>query len=141
MIVFDTNVISELMKPDPDSRVADWFTRLDGNDLFTTTITEAEIRFGLVAMPQGKRRDALMAEADAMFENVLRDQVLPFDRVAAQLYGHVVIRRRAAGRPIEVADAMIAAVAATHGLAVATRNVRDFADTGVTVLNPFDGTP
>lgn len=138
MILLDTNIISELMKADPDSRVLGWFAQIDGNDLFTSTVTEAEVRSGLVAMPEGRRRDALMAEADAMFENVLSDQVLSFDRTAAHHYADVMARRRAVGSPIQAVDAMIAAIAIAHGFAVAPRNVRDFADTGAAVVNPFE---
>ncbi len=143
MILLDTNIISELMKADPDSQVLGWFAHIDGNDLFTSTVTEAEVRSGLVAMPEGRRREALMTEADAMFENVLSDQVLSFDRTAAHHYANVVIRRRAAGRAIQTVDAMIAtmiaAIAIANGFAVATRNVRGFEDTGASIVNPFKG--
>ncbi|MGI9477190.1 MAG: type II toxin-antitoxin system VapC family toxin [Hyphomicrobiaceae bacterium] len=139
MILLDTNVVSELMKPDPNSQVLAWFARIDGNDLFTSTVTEAEVRAGLAVMPEGRRRDALLAEANAMFENVLSEQILSFDRIAAHHCANVMARRRAEGRPVQTADAMIVAIAIAHGFAVATRDVRDFADTGVTVLNPFDG--
>lgn len=141
MILVDTNIISEVMKLTPDARVVRWVERIDGNDLFTTAVSEGEIWSGLMTMSAGRRRQTLVATATDIFDNAFRGQIISFDRFAAREYGDVMARRRAAGRPIQTADAMIAAIAISHGFAVATRNVRDFADTGVTVLNPFDGTP
>lgn len=138
MIILDTNVISELMKTAPASQVSDWFARVDGNDLYTSTISEAEIRSGLVAMPRGRRRDELLDYTDVMFETVFRDQVISFDRAAAYEYGIVQAKRRAVGRPVAMADAMIAAIAIAQGFDVATRNVRDFEETGASVVNPFE---
>ena len=140
MILIDTNIISEIMKLNPDARVASWVARIDGSDLFTSAISEAEIRSGLMSMPAGRRRDTLVGVADDIFDNVFRDQIVSFDRLAAYEYGVITAHRRAAGRPIQTSDAMIAAIAMAHGFAVATRNGRDFEDTGVSIINQVDGT-
>lgn len=141
MILIDTNVILEIMKPKPNERVARWVEQIDGNDLYTSAVSEAEIRSGLATMPAGRRRDTLVGVADDIFDNAFRGQIISFDRCAAREYGVVMARRHAAGSPIQTADAMIASIAIAHGLAVATRNVRDFADTGAAVVNPFSETP
>ena len=138
MILLDTNVISEMMRPIPAVQVADWYAKVDGNDLYTSTVSEAEIRSGLLAMPAGRKRDDLLNQADRMFETVFRDQIISFDRSAAYEYAIVMATRRAVGRPISLPDAMIAAIALARGFAVATRNVRDFEHTGASIINPFD---
>ncbi len=141
MILIDTNIISEVMKPTPDARVARWVERIDGNDLFTTVISEGEIWSGLMTLPVGRRRDALIDVANDIFDIAFRGQIISFDRFAARAYRNVMARRRAAGRPIQTADAMIAAIAIAHSFAVATRNVRDFEDTGASAVNPFEDEP
>lgn len=140
MIVLDTNVVSALMS----TRAGDldaWLSTVDGESLFTTAITRAEIRYGIARLPEGARRSGLVARADALFEESA-DRILPFDSAAADRYGALVAGRESAGRPISVADAQIAAIATVHRAAVATRNTKDFAGTGVSVVNPFpESTP
>jgi len=135
MIVLDTNVVSTLMA----SRASDldeWLSDVDGAALFTTTITRAEIRYGIERLPAGSRRDGLAARADALFDEIA-DRILSFDSAAADRYGALVAERERVGRPISVPDAQIAAIAMVHRATVATRNVRDFTGTGVGVVNPF----
>jgi len=136
VIVVDTNVVSALMS----SRAAaldPWLERIDGSSLFTTAITRAEIRYGIARLPDGRRRDDLMARAEALFDETA-ERILPFDSAAADRYGRIVASRERAGRPISIADAQIAAIAAAHRATVATRNTGDFTGTGVGVVDPFD---
>lgn len=142
MILLDTNVLSELTKPQPSLRVLTWLRAVPSAEIYTSSITQAEAFLGLKQLPDGKRKNGLTRGTEQLFEGILKDRVLPFDSAAAIYYPEIILLRRAAGRPIQTADAMIAAIAIAHGYAVATRNVRDFADTGASVVNPFeDGAP
>jgi predicted nucleic acid-binding protein len=105
--------------------------------LFTSAITQAEILYGIAVLPEGKRRDALLAAARSALENHFRGRVLPFDGAAADAFAAIAADRREAGRPISQADAQIAAIAKSRGAALATRNVADFDGCGVSVLNPW----
>jgi predicted nucleic acid-binding protein len=138
MIIIDTNVLSELMKAQPDASVAAWLKRQDPTAIFTTTISEAEIRFGVALLPDGQRRRALDAAAQAMFAEDFEDRVLVFDSEAATAYAQTMTERRAAGKPIAILDAMVASIARACDASVATRNVRDFLGCGVDVINPWD---
>lgn len=138
MIVLDTNVLSELMRPLPSQDVVAWLSRQPQQGLFTTTITEAEIRYGLALLPTGPRRDVLKSAAEGLFAEDLAGRVLPFDRAAAVEYALIAAERRAAGHPIAQFDAQIASIARSRGAAVATRNVTDFSGCGVEVLNPWE---
>lgn len=135
MIVLDTNVVSALMS-DNAGRLQPWLNSVVGSSLFTTAITRAEIRYGLERMPQGVRRRDLLERADLLFDEV-SDRLLAFDAAAADRYGVVVAARESKGRPISVPDAQIASIAFVHRAVVATRNVRDFEDCGVKVVDPF----
>ena len=108
MIILDTNVLSELMKPKPFPQVVNWITRQSAVELFTTTITEAEIFYGIELLATGKRRDGLLAAAEAMFVEDLAGRVLGFESDAARVFSKVAAHRRALGRPISQADAQIA---------------------------------
>lgn len=137
MIVVDTNVASELMRPSPSEAVRAWVRGQNARDLCTTAITVAEIGYGIERLPGGRRKDALraaVAEIFAMFE----EQILPFDAAAAEQYGLVVSRRDALGLPIDGFDAQIAAICRARGATLATRNTADFHETGVEVLNPWE---
>ena len=115
----------------------DWLRRHPASRLFTTSVTEAELRFGLELLPDGRRRQTMGAVLDAIFEQDFTDRVLPFDRPAARLYARIAAQRRAAGRPISQADAMIAAIAGSHDAVVATRNIPDFAGCGIALVDPW----
>lgn len=137
MIVLDTNVASELMRPSPDVLVREWIRVRRGEGLRTTAITLAEIRYGIERLPAGRRRERLKMTADDVFA-AFAARLLPFDREAAAQYGPLVVGRERAGRPIDVVDAQIASICRSRGAALATRNVRDFDATGIEVVDPWD---
>lgn len=136
MIVVDTNIASELMKPSPAPVVANWVRDRRADELYTTSITLAEIRCGIERLPAGRRRNLLKETADEVFA-AFEGQVLPFDAAAATHYPTIVARRDRAGRPIDGFDAQIASICATHDAALATRNIKDFQDTGIDVIDPW----
>lgn len=137
MILLDTNVISELVRPQPDPAVEAYLARQIRRSLFTAAVCIAEIRYGLARMPVGRRRDDLAKRVEAFLTGGFEPYVLPFDAACAALYGAIRAERESRGAPIEIEDAMITATALAHGAAVATRNVADFDGCGVTVINPW----
>ncbi|MDR6759345.1 putative nucleic acid-binding protein [Mycoplana sp. BE70] len=137
MIVLDTNVISELLLPKPTPCVVDWLAEQRSGQIFTTAVTEAEILHGLRLLPDGRRRRDLEAAILPIFSDDLAGRVLPFDREAADVYGTIATDRRKNGRPISQFDAQIAAIALSRGAALATRNVADFEELGLTIINPW----
>ncbi len=136
MIIVDTNVASELMRPAPDAVVRDWVRAHRGHELYTTSITLAEIRYGIERLPAGHRKDLLRATAADVFA-AFEEQILPFDAAAATHYRLIVTRRERAGLPIDGFDAQIASICHTHGTALATRNLEDFQGTGIKVIDPW----
>jgi len=134
VIVIDTNIVSEMMRHDPDDKVAAWIDR--AGRLHTTAVTLAEIDHGIARLPEGARRDRLAATAAVVFAD-FDDLILPFDARAARRYGGIVSGRESAGRPIATADAQIAAICASRQATLATRNTTDFETTGVALLNPW----
>lgn len=137
MIVLDTNVLSELMRSRPDSRVVDYADHLNLDDTYLTAITVAEIRYGLARLPAGRRRSDLTTRANELFTRVFGGRILGFDHDATDAYAEICATRGAAGRPISTADAMIAAICHRQGATLATRNGRDFELTGVAVIDPW----
>jgi predicted nucleic acid-binding protein len=137
MIVLDTNVISELMRPEPDPVVFAWTAAQARDMLYTTSVNKAEILYGIAALPTGRRRTALTEAAEAMFGDDFLDRVLPFDGAAAVHYAEIVVARRRTGNPIEAFDAQIAATALVFGDEIATRDVGGFAACGLTLINPW----
>lgn len=137
MIVLDTNVLSELMRSAPEAMVTNWVATQSAANLFITTITQAEILHGVLLLPRGRRRDAIEAAADAMFEEDFAGRILTFSSHAAHAYAEIAIARRQSGRPISHFDAQIAAIAKSMGAGVATRNVADFAGCGIKVIDPW----
>ena len=137
MILLDTNVVSEMMRPRPDAAVIEWLNGTDGGSLYVCTITIAEIEYGLCAMPEGQRREGLRERFDTFIQTAFAQRILDFDRRAARHYGLIMATRRGEGRPLSAPDGQIAAIARSHGLSVATRNAPDFAGIGVEVLNPW----
>jgi predicted nucleic acid-binding protein len=138
MIILDTNVLSELMRPKPSPHVAAWVAKQTATELFTTSITEAEIFYGLELLSRGKRREGLLAAAEAMFAEDLAGRVLGFESDAARAFSKIAVDRRSLGRPVSHADAQIAAIARVRRATLATRNVEDFEDCGVDVVNPWN---
>ena len=137
MIILDTNVISALMRPSPDANVVNWVTGQTALNLYLSTVSEAELRFGVEILPTGARRTKLLDEVDGMLREDFAGRVLPFDSVAAQAYAVIAAARRVAGRPINHADCQIAAIAQSRGASVATRDMDDFEGSGVDVINPW----
>jgi predicted nucleic acid-binding protein len=135
--LLDTNVLSELLRKEPDPRVIDWLARQDATQLLVSTVTQAEMLLGARLLPAGRRRSELERALDAMFEQDFAGRLLPFDAAAARVYATIVVSRRAKGRPISQSDAQIAAIAMHRGCAVVTRNVDDFTDCHVTVIDPW----
>ena len=138
-ILLDTNVVSELIRKAPDPAVTSWVSDHPLYDLFFSAVSEAELRYGAAILPPGRRRDTLFLEIDAMLRDAFEDRVLPFDSEAARAYGNIAAVRRSAGRPVAPADCQIASIAASRDMAVATRNVRDFEDMGIEVVDPWTG--
>ena len=136
-ILLDTNVVSELMRTSPSAGVAAWVSDQPVDALFFSAVSEAELRYGAAILPAGRRRDTLVFRIEAMLRDAFGDGVLPFDTGAARAYGNIAAGRRAGGRPVAPADCQIAAIAASRGMAVATRNVRDFEGMGVRVVDPW----
>jgi toxin FitB len=137
MIVLDTNVLSELLRGVPADAVARWSQAQPAAELVTTAICQAEILYGVALLPAGRRRETLARAVAMIFDRTFAGRVLPFDSAAAPIYADIVASRRLRGRPIGQSDAQIAAVAVAHGAALATRNIADFADCGVTVIDPW----
>jgi len=140
MIVLDTNVLSELMKPSPAESVIRWLAGQPATSLYTTSITQAEILHGVMLLPSGRRRSAIETAAEAMFSEDFGGRILAFGSDAARLYARIAAERRRAGWPISQFDAQIAAIARSAGAAIATRNVADYDACGVEVMDPWETT-
>jgi toxin FitB len=138
VIVLDTNVVSEAMRPAPSDAVLRWMAAQPSAGLFTTTVTQAEILFGLALLPDGRRRNDLLVAAERMFAEDFAGRVLPFDTAAALAFAPIAAGRRRMGRPTGAFDAQIAAIARSRGASLATRNVADFLDCGLSIINPWD---
>jgi toxin FitB len=137
MILLDTNVISEPMTLMPSPQVMTWIASQVPGELWTCTIVVAEILSGLELMPRGRRQIQLREKAEFMFSTLFPSRVLDFDQKAAGIYGVVLSRRKAAGSPIDEMDALIAAITLAHGATLATRNIADFENCGVKLINPW----
>lgn len=138
MILLDTNVLSELMRPMPDPNVVRWLDAWLEWDVWISAVTVAEIRLGISLLPAGKRKELLLNLAEQMFQEDFPDRCLPFDCEAAREYALIVSERNRQGHPISVEDAQIAAIARTAGLSLATRNTKDFSNiTGLQLVDPW----
>lgn len=137
MILLDTNVVSEAMKPEPHPSVLAWLDSQAAETLSLSSITVADLLFGAGALPDGRRKDILAARIDRLLDQ-FAGRILPFDTPAAQRYGDLAAKARAAGRGFPTPDGYIAAIAAAQGFAVATRDGRAFAAAGVQVFDPWD---
>jgi hypothetical protein len=137
VIILDTNVVSELLRPVPDERVVAWVRAQRQSSLFTTVITRGEMLFGVCLLPEGRRRQELLREVIAVFSDDMAERVLDFGSEAADAYAEIAATRRSQGRPVSQSDAMIAGIARARGADLATRNVRDFESCGVTLINPW----
>ncbi len=137
-VLLDTNVLCELLRTRPDSTVLAWFASQPANGLFVSAVTQAEMMLGARLLPAGQRRQRLEQALEAMFFEDFTGRILPFDSSATAGYAAVVAARRRAGTPISQFDGQIAAIALSHRLALATRNVSDFQGCGLVLTNPWD---
>jgi len=137
MIILDTNVLSEAMSPVPDPSVYQWLSQQANDELYTTAISMAEIFQGIELLPPGKRRTGLLAAARSVLTSLFAGRVLPFDEGAAIAFAVIAVDRRKRGRPISLFDAQIAAIAKARAAPLVTRNVPDFENCGIPLINPW----
>jgi toxin FitB len=138
LIILDTNVISELTRLDPEPKVVSWLDSLSADEVATTAITAAELLYGVARLPDGPRKAALAEAIDGLINEDFRDRMQIFDGLAAQQYAAVVVGREKKGHPISTEDAQIAAICRVHSAELATRNIDDFTDTGIDLINPWN---
>ena len=138
MVILDTNTLAELMKPTPEPAVVSWMNRQATSDLFLTAISVGEILYGIRILPQGKRRFQLEQGFETILFEAFAGRILVFDEGAARQYGDVMGRRKELGRPLGIPDGQIASIARAKRYGVATRNVKDFVECGVEIVNPFE---
>lgn len=138
MIVLDTNVVSALMRKDPEPGVVRWVDQFPADDVFITAITAAELEYGVARLPDGRRKRDLAVAVSELLTEDFQEQILPFEGDAAAYYAHIAASRERDGRPISMADAQIAAICRRHDARLATRNVNDFTGASVTVSNPWN---
>jgi toxin FitB len=141
VIILDTNVVSELIRATPDPNVRAWVNSRPSTQIATTAITAAELYYGVARLPVGQRRQQLAVAVSALLNQALRGRIVPFDERAARRYADVIARREHAGRPIEALDAQIAAICRELGAVLATRNIKDFEETGVELVDPWQAAP
>lgn len=137
MIVIDTNIISELMKANPAEKVIAWINQQPAETLYITSITIAEISYGLHILHEGKRRNLLETRFEQFISQAFYGRVLDFNEKNARLYGELMGYRKEAGKPLSVLDGQIAAITLANNMALATRNIKDFVDCGIELINPF----
>jgi toxin FitB len=137
LIILDTNVVSEPLRPAPDPSVLAWLDAQEPQTLYVTSINLAELLVGVESLPKGRRRDALAQAIHDQVVDLFEGRVLSFDADAAHAFAKVSASARADGNVVAFADCAIAAIAHAHGFAVATRNLRDFKGTGVKLIDPW----
>jgi len=137
MILVDTNVLSELMRPTPDTRVLDWMDGLPSGDIGLTAISVAELLYGIDSLPEGNKKHRLLDAATTMFDEYFTGRTFAFDQLAAVEYAAIVLQRERTASPISMPDAQIAAICRVSGAGLATRNTKDFEDTGLVLINPW----
>lgn len=138
MIVLDTNVVSEIIRPAPSEQVLIWISSQPALLLYTTSITQAEMLYGMEVLTKGKKKQSLEAALEGMFSEDFRDRILAFDPGCARHYAEIAAARKSLGRPISQFDAQIASIAKARKATLATRNIEDFTDCGIKLVNPWD---
>ncbi len=141
MIIVDTNILSEFMTSPPTNSVLEWLNTQDSTVLYLTTISIAEIGYGLRVMPKGKRQQLLENRFEQFVATAFESRVLSFNEAAARIYGEIKGFRKEIGRPLSDLDSQIASIARANGFAVATRNIKDFEECGIELINPFTFSP
>jgi predicted nucleic acid-binding protein len=137
MIVVDTNVISELLRPIPHDAVLRWASAVEASSLFTTAISQAELLASAATIPEGKRRAELQKTIQTVLVRSFDDRIVPFDSTAAPHYASIMAKHKAMGRPIKDADAMIAAICLSRAATIVTRDLNGFGYLGLDVFNPW----
>lgn len=138
MIVLDTNVISEFVRKDPNPDVVGWLDVLDASEVMLTAVTAAELLYGVARLPDGRRGRELREKVDGLLTEEFGDKILPFDALAATHYADIVAGRERTGIQISMADGQIAAICRNWNAGLATRNIGDFVDTGIELINPWE---
>ena len=138
MFLLDTNIVSELMREKPSAAAETWLAATDVHLFYFSSISEAELRYGVEILPEGRRRDSLLLQIERTFQEAFDERILPFDSIAAKYYGVIAAKRRSAGRPTSKSCCQIAAIAKSRDLTLVTRNTRDFTDIGIQLVNPWD---
>ena len=138
MIILDTNIISEMMRPAPEKMVLNWLNEQEAASLYLSAISIGEIGYGIRALPDGKRRRLLTNSFEALLAAAFENRILNFDEAAARQYGNIMGGHKEIERPLSSLDGQIIAIAQVNTCAVATRNFRDFECCGLTIINPFD---
>ncbi|MEI6484462.1 MAG: type II toxin-antitoxin system VapC family toxin [Betaproteobacteria bacterium] len=137
MILLDTNVVSELMRPAPSARVLQWLNHQPSREIWLSSVVAGELLFGLARLPEGARKQQLTRTLSLMLSEDFQNRVLAYDLEAAVVYADLVAQRESQGRPISLADAQIASICLTHQASLATRNTKDFEGLGLTLINPW----
>ncbi|MGJ0533368.1 MAG: type II toxin-antitoxin system VapC family toxin [Methylocystis sp.] len=138
MILLDTNIVSEMMKPTGDGNVRRWMDSYSELDFFIATPVIAELRFGLALLPEGRNKEALTRACDTIEAEIFAGRIFTFDQRAAHAFARLRAKRQALGKPLNVMDALVASIASAHAMTLATRNVADFVDLDIAVVNPFE---
>lgn len=138
MIILDTNVISEIMKADPELAVADWLDAQSLKSLYVTTVNLMELRYGVQMLPDGKRKEALWVVLGFTLNKLFEDRELSFARAAAEATATIAAETRLRGIKLGTADMQIAGIATANGFAVASRDALPFKEAGVTLINPWE---
>ena len=140
MILLDTNVVSEAMKPEPHPPVRDWLDAQAAETLFLSSVTIAELTFGIGALPRGRRKDRLATTLDGVLA-IFAGRILPFDVAAARHYADLAVKARAASKGFPTPDGYIAAIASAQGFTVASRDTSAFTAAGLNVIDPWTAAP
>lgn len=137
MIILDTNIISEIMKSQPNTQVIAWFGKHNQDDYYITSISVAEIYYGIMCLPQGKRKTLLFEKFNQTLADMFVGKVISFSEEHGEIFGKIKSNCRAIGRPIDNADAQIASITDYHQATLATRNTKDFINCEINLVNPF----
>ncbi len=138
MFVLDTNIISELIRPEPNKNVLIWIDQQPINLLYTSAITKAELYYGVLIQPDGKRREQLSNAIDVILKSGFDGHILSFDTISSEYFAEIATIRRSIGKPISHADAQIAAICRQQQMTLITRNTSDFSGCGIEIINPFE---
>ena len=141
MMLLDTNILSEMMRPKPDKGVISWLNQQNSQHLFICSISIAEISYGLYILPEGRRKQLLQQRFELFIRKAFQFRLLDFNEQAASIYGNVMGNAKVTGHPMSIADGQIAAIALANGFRVVTRNIKDFKYSGLVLINPFEMEP